>query len=338
MLQGITFAHPWFLLLLLLLPALAWWRNRRGQQTAFLYSSVQLVKPVADMSQWNSSKILRTMRWLILALLIIGLARPQKIESETSVKASGVDIVVALDLSGTMAAEDPGFVLNRQQVNRLAIAKDVLEKFIDKRPSDRIGLVAFAGRAYIAAPLTLDHDFLIQNLARLDLGTIEDGTAIGSALSAAVNRLRDLKSKSKIVILMTDGQSNAGNIPPLTAADAAQALNVKVYTIGVGTRGQAPMPVGRDMFGRVVKQMKEVDIDEDALQSIANKTGGKYYRADSTETLRKIYDDIDRLEKTEIETKKYVKIDERFPWAVVPGFFLLLLEIALSNTVWRRLP
>jgi Ca-activated chloride channel homolog len=337
MLSRYAFAHPWFLLLLLLLPLLAWWRGRRGQQTAFLYSSVQLVKPVADMTQWNSGKILRTMRWLILALFIIGLARPQKIESETAVKASGVDIVAALDLSGTMAAEDNGFVLNRQQVNRVTIAKHMLEQFISKRPSDRIGLVAFAGRAYIAAPLTLDHDFLLQNLSRLDLGTIEDGTAIGSALSTAVNRLRDLKSKSKIIILMTDGQNNAGTIPPLTAADAAQALHVKVYTIGVGSRGTATMPA-RDMFGRMVRRSIQADIDEEVLQSIANKTGGKYYRADSTDTLRKIYDEIDRLEKTEIETKKYVKVDERFAWAVVPGYFLLLLEILLSQTVWRRLP
>jgi Ca-activated chloride channel family protein len=339
MLSRITFAHPWFLLLLLLLPLLAWWRNRRGQQTAFLYSSVQLVKPVADMTQWNSGKILRAMRWIALGLFIIGLARPQKIESETAIKASGVDIVVALDLSGTMAGEDPGFVLKGQQVNRLIIAKNVLEQFISKRPSDRIGLVAFAGRAYIAAPLTLDHDFLLQNLSRLDLGTIsEDGTAIGSALSTSINRLRDLKSKSKIVILMTDGQNNAGNLPPLTAADAAQALGVKVYTIGVGTRGEAMMPVGRDMFGRVVKRPVPVDIDEEVLQAIAHKTGGKYYRADTADTLRKIYDDIDRLEKTEVETKKYVNVDERFAWVVVPGFFLLMLEIILSNTVWRRLP
>ncbi len=197
--------------------------------------------------------------------------------------------------------------------------------------------MAFAGRAYTAAPLTLDHDFLLQNLARLDLGTIEDGTAIGSALSTAVNRLREIKSKSKIVILMTDGQNNAGNIPPLTAADAAQALGVKVYTIGVGTRGIARMPV-TGPFGQRMYQNVQVDIDEDTLKAIANKTSGKYYRADSTDTLRKIYDEIDRFERTEIETKKYVRVDEMFHWAVIPGFFLFLLELLLANTVWRRLP
>jgi Ca-activated chloride channel homolog len=332
-----TFAHPYFLLLLLLLPVLAWWKGRRGQQSAFLYSSVQLVKAVANISRWNTGRILLLMRWLVLAALIVGLARPQWVESETTVRASGVDIVLALDLSGSMAAEDQGFVLKGQQVNRLVIAKDVLKKFVQKRPNDRLGLVAFAGNAYIASPLTLDHGFLLQNLERLDLGTIEDGTAIGSGLSASVNRLRELKSQSKIVILMTDGQNNAGKVPPLTAAEAAQALNVKVYTIGVGTRGEARMPF-TDPFGRKGYQRVKVDIDEETLQAIASKTGGKYYRADSADTLRKIYDEIDKLEKTEVEMKKYVQIEELFPWAVNFGLLVLLTEVLLSHTVWRRLP
>src|SRR4051812_28332934 len=290
-----TFAHPSFLLLLLLLPVFAWLKGKRGQQSAFLYSSVQLVRPVANISQWSPGRILLALRWLVLAALIIGLARPQLTRSETSIRASGIDIVVALDLSGSMAAEDEGFRLRGQQTNRVAIAKDVLQKFIAKRPSDRIGLVAFAGRAYIAAPLTLDHDFLLQNLERLTLGSIEDGTAIGSALTASVNRLRELKSKSKIVILMTDGQNNAGKIPPLTAAEAAQTLSVKVYTVGVGTRGTARIP-GTDMFGRKIYQTIQADIDEGTLQEIAKKTGGKFFRADNTETLNKIYDEINKLE------------------------------------------
>jgi len=330
-----SFAHPYFILLLLLLPLLAWWRGRHGRRAAFLYSSVQLLKGVSELSRSNAGRLLAAMRWLALALFIIGLARPQWIESEESVRASGIDIVVALDLSGSMESED--FRLKGQQVNRLIIAKDVLEKFIDRRPSDRIGLVAFAGRAYIAAPLTLDHGFLLQNLKRLELHTIEDGTAIGAGLATAVNRLRDLKSKSKIVILMTDGQNNAGKVPPATAAEAAQALGIKAYTIGVGTRGTAPMPV-RDVFGRKVYRQVPVDIDEPTLQSIASKTGGKYYRADSTGTLEKIYDEIDQLEKTEAEVKKYVRVEELFPWAVVPGLFLLLLEVLLNHTIWRRLP
>ncbi len=330
-----TFAHPYFLLLLVWVPVLAWLKGKRGQQAAFLYSSVQLVKGVADLKRSRAGQFLAALRWVVLALFIIGMARPQVIESETAIKASGVDIVVALDLSGTMESED--FRLRGRQVNRLDIAKDVLKKFIDRRPSDRIGLVAFASKAYIAAPLTLDHDFLDQNLDRLNLHTIEDGTAIGSALSAAVNRLRDVQSKSKIVILMTDGQNNTGKIPPQTAAEAAQALGVKVYTVGVGTKGTAPMP-RMNVFGQKVYVQIPVDIDEETLKSIATKTGGKYYRADSSETLRAIYDEIDKLEKTEVEAKKYVRIDELFPWAVLPGFSLLLLEVILGHTVWRRLP
>src|SRR5688572_18559898 len=330
-----SFAHPWFLLLLLALPVLAWWRGRSGRQAAFLYSSVQLVKSVANLKRSRAGQFLAAMRWLTLALFIVGLARPQLIESEASVKASGVDIVVALDLSGSMESED--FELRGERVNRLVIAKDVLKKFVDRRPSDRIGLVAFAGKPYIAAPLTLDHDFLVQNIDRLQLHSIEDGTAIGSGLAAAVNRLRDLESKSKIVILMTDGQNNAGKIPPLTAAEAAEALKIKVYTIGVGTRGTARMP-RTDMFGRKRYVQVPVDIDEPTLKSIAEKTGGKYFRADSSETLKAIYGEIDKLETTEREMKKYVRIEELFPWAVIPGFGLLLLEILLSHTIWRRLP
>jgi len=333
--MSLTFAHPWFLLLLLLLPVAAWWRARQGKPAALLYSSVQLVNSVANINRSGATRVLAALRWLALALFIVGLARPQLVESETAVKASGIDIVVAIDLSGSMEAED--FELNRKRVNRLVIAKDVLKKFVERRPGDRIGLVAFAGKAYVAAPLTLDHDFLQMNIERLELHTIEDGTAIGSGLSASVNRLRDLKSKSKIVILMTDGVNNAGKVPPLTAAEAAQALGIKVYTIGVGTRGTAPMPT-RDVFGRKAYAQVEVDIDEKTLTAVAEKTGAEYYRADNTDTLRKIYDRIDKLEKTEVETKRYVHIKELFHWLVAPGLLLLTIEVLLGNTVWRKLP
>jgi Ca-activated chloride channel homolog len=328
-----TLAHPYFLLLLAALPLVAWWKRKRGQQAAFLYSSTQLVKGVAEISRWSPGRILALLRWATLVLFVFGLARPQIIESETTVRASGVDIVAALDLSGSMAAKDRGFTVRGEQANRLEVAKDVLKKFVQKRPNDRIGLVAFAGRAYIAAPLTLDHDFLLQNIDRLGLGIIEDGTAIGSGLSAAVNRLQEVKSKSKIVILMTDGQNNAGKVPPITAAEAAQALQVKVYTIGVGAH--AANQVAIDRFGR---RVAPDIIDEKTLTAMAEKTGGKYYRADSADTLRGIYDDIDKLERTEVETRKYVRVKELFPWAVVPGLALLLAELLLGHTVWRKLP
>jgi len=331
-----TFGHPYLLLLLLLLPVLGWLKGKQGKPPAFVYSSVQLVRGILNVTRTRSGAFLASLRWLILALLIIALAQPRLIRSETKVTASGVDIAVALDMSGSMASED--FEVGRERLNRLAMAKEVLKKFIDKRPADRIGIVAFATQAYIASPLTLDHDFLQENLARLDLGTIDDTrTAIGSALSAAINRLRELKSKSKIVILMTDGQNNSGKVAPLTVAEAAQKLGVKVYTIGVGTRGMAPMPVF--WGGRKVGYRQEpVNIDEDTLQKIADMTGGKYYRADNSQRFQAIYAEIDKLEKTEAEVKKYSHYDELLAWFILPGLGLLLLEVLLRHTVWRRLP
>lgn len=333
-----TLAQPWFLLLLLALPAVAWWRGRQGKPAAFLYSSVQLVKSVSNLGRSNAGRMLAALRWLALALFIIGMARPQFVESETTTKASGIDIVVAFDLSYSMAAED--FEVNGQPVNRLFIAKDVLKKFILNRPNDRIGLVAFAGKAYIASPLTLDHDFLLKNLERLNFGLIEPGTAIGSGLSAAVNRLKDINSKSKIVILMTDGQNNSGKIQPMTAAEAAQALGIKVYTIGVGTRAATvKVPVGTDPFtGQKIYRYEPVDIDDDQLTRMADRTGGKYFRADNTEALKNIYLEINRYEKSEAEISRFEQFDELFHWFVFPGLGFLLLEMLLSQTVWRRLP
>jgi Ca-activated chloride channel family protein len=330
-----TFAHPWLLLLLLILPVLAWLKGRHGQGSAFLYSSVDLVRPISGLSRSRAGSILLSLRWLALAIFIVALAQPRLIKGETEIKASGIDIVVALDLSGSMASED--FMVNGDRINRIDIAKQVLSKFIDQRPNDRIGLVAFAGRAYTACPVTLDHDYLRKNLERLHLGLIEDRTAIGSALATSVNRLRDLKSKSRIVILMTDGQNNAGKIPPLIAADAAQAMSVKVYTIGVGIRGKAPFPV-IDPFGRKVYQAVDVDIDEDTLTKIADKTGGRYYRADSSETLSRIYREIDQLEKTDAKTKKFQHFDELFGQVTLAGLAVLALEMILGHTVWRKLP
>jgi Ca-activated chloride channel homolog len=329
-----SFAHWWFLFLLLLLPLAAWLRGRQGARPAFLYSSAALLKTVSKASRSRAGAFLHALRWLALACFVFALARPQEVKTESTVRASGVDIVIALDLSGSMESED--FEIKGQRVNRLVVAKDTISKFIQKRPNDRIGLVAFAGRAYIAAPLTLDHDFLQNNLARLNLHTIEDGTAIGAGLSAAVNRLRDVRSKSKIVILMTDGVNNAGKVPPLTAAEAAKALDMKVYTIGVGVRGKAPFPQMTPFGKRYV--MVDVDVDEATLTAVAEKTGGKYFRADSTDTLRQIYDEIDKFEKTEAVVKKFVQREERFWWFAGPGLLLLLAEVLLANTVWRRLP
>jgi Ca-activated chloride channel family protein len=331
-----TFAHPYLLLLLLLLPLLAWLKGKRGEPPAFIYSSVQLVRGILNITRTRSGGFLSALRWLALALFIVALAQPRMTRSETRVTASGVDIVVALDMSGSMISED--FEVHGERVNRFNMARAVLKEFIDKRPNDRIGLVVFATQPFIATPLTLDHDFLQENLDRLKIGDIDENrTAIGSALSTAVNRLREVKSKSKIVILMTDGQNNSGKVAPLTAAEAAQALGVKVYTIGVGTHGMAPMPI---YFGgrRMGSRPEPVDIDEDTLKKIAEGTHGKYYRADNAEHFQAIYAEIDKLEKTEKDVRKFSQHRELFAWAIAPGFGLLLLEFLLRHTVWRRLP
>lgn len=331
-----TFAHPWLLLLLLLLPLAAWLKGRRGAAPAFVYSSVKLVAGLAVARRSQSGAVLAALRWLSLATLIVALAQPRLQKSQTEVKASGVDIVVAFDMSGSMISED--FVVRGERVNRFNMARSVLKQFIDQRPNDRIGLVLFASQAFIGTPLTLDHDFLQANLDRLEIGAIDqNATAIGDGLSTAVNRLRDLKSKSKIIILMTDGQNNSGKLDPLLAATAAAALRVKVYTVGIGERGTAPMPVF--MNGQKVGyQNVAVDVDEDTLQKIADKTGGKYYRADNAEKFQQIYKEIDQLEKTEASIKKYTQFTELLAWFVAAGLALLLLELALSQTLFRRLP
>ncbi len=322
-----VFAHPYFLFLLLLLPLLAWLMGKRGRPPAFLYSSVRLVEGLTRARRSRAGAILAALRWLVLAAFIVALAQPRWLKSQTTVKASGVDIVVALDLSGSM--NTPDYALNGRRLSRFNVAKPVLKKFVEERPNDRIGLVVFAAQAFIGSPMTLDHDFLLENIDRLEIGTINsDATAIGDGLTTALNRLRDLKSKSKIIVLMTDGGNNAGKIDPLTATEAARALGVKIYTIGLGNR-------------EIVERMGLPPgylPDEDTLQKIAQMTGGKFYRADNSEKLRTIYDEIDQLEKTEAVVSKFAQFDELFPWLVSFGLAVLLLEMTLSQTLFRRLP
>ncbi len=275
------------------------------------------------------------MALLALALLIVALARPQLGQSTATVQASGVDMILALDCSGSMEALD--FKLNGQPTNRLDIVKSVVSKFIDDRPNDRIGLIGFAGAPYLVSPLTLDHDWLQQNLERIQIGAVEDGTAIGSAIASGVNRLRDQPGKSKVLVLLTDGQNNLGKITPDAAAQAAKALGVKVYTIGAGARGEAPVPV-TDAFGNKRLAMAKVDVDEDALRKIADETGGKFFRCTDTDSLRKTYAEIDRLEKTTRDIKRFERHSELFPWAVLPALALLGTAFGLDHTRFRRLP
>ncbi len=330
-----SFADPQILWLLIAVLPLLIWQGRKGARGSILYSSTQLVEDVSRPTHSRFGQASQFLPILALICFIFGLARPQKETGERQIQASGVEIVAAFDLSSSMLAED--FETNNVPANRLTVARNVLKEFIENRPADRIGLVAFAAEAFIASPITLDHPFIQGNLQRLSPHSIQDGTAIGSAIIASVDRLRNRDAKSRIVILMTDGVNNQGQVPPETAAEVAATLGVKIYTIAVGTHGQAKTPV-RGPFGRTQYRMMDVEIDEASLKEIASKTGGRYFRADSTETLQTIYGEIDRLEKTEFESNALILKEELFHWFVIPGAALLLL-FAMGSFTWaRRLP
>ncbi|MCX7869322.1 MAG: VWA domain-containing protein, partial [Terrimicrobiaceae bacterium] len=271
-----------------------------------------------------------------LGLFVLALARPRLGSTLTRVQASGVDIMLVLDVSRSMLAED--FTIGGRRANRLEAVKQVTEKFIRQRPNDRMGIVAFAGRPYLVSPLTLDHDWLVANLERTEIGAVEDGTAIGSALAAASNRLKDKQAKTKIIVLLTDGDNNAGRVTPLTAAEAARALGIRVYTVGAGSDGPVPYPVGRDMLGRTVYRNVEMGFNEEVLRQIASITSGDYFRATDTKSLERIFAAIDQLEKTKVEIEKFSQFRELYPWPVAAGLALLLAEIVLASTVWKRLP
>ena len=331
----IRFLYPQVLWLLALLPLLALWRGRRGPIAAVEFSSIDLARQVAKETRSRSRRWLIALPLAVLGLLIIGLARPQFGRSTANIQASGIDMMLAVDVSGSMQSLD--LKLDGQPASRVDVVKSVVSKFIDARPDDRIGMLEFAHEPYLVCPLTLDHDWLLRNLDRVQIGGIDDGTAIGSGIAACVNRLRDQPGKSKVVVLLTDGQNNCGKVSPVMAAEAAKALGVKIYTIGIGVRGEAPMPV-TDSFGNKQIVMIQADVDEAALQKIADETGGKFYRATDTDSLKKVYADIDRLEKTPHTLKKFQSQHELFSWALVPALCLLGTGIGLTQTRFRRLP
>ncbi|HTY94717.1 MAG TPA: VWA domain-containing protein [Steroidobacteraceae bacterium] len=329
------FANPEVLWLLGVLPLLLIWRGRRGPLPAIEYPSVALVREVARMTRSRLGNVLAGLPLLALALLMLGMARPQQGESNATVHASGVDIMLLLDVSGSMQSLD--FRLGGLPASRVDVVKSVVRRFITARPNDRIGLTIFAGRPYLVSPVTLDHAWLLENLDRVRIGDIEDGTAIGSALASGLNRLRNQSAKSRIAILMTDGQNNAGQITPITAAEAARALGIKVYTIGIGVRGEAPFPV-TDAFGQRRIVMEKVDVDEDTLRRIAGATGAKFYRATDTDSLNRIYDEIDKLEKTAFTVHSYERWQELFVWPVLAGLAVLVASVLCGFTLRRRIP
>ena len=328
------FLHPELLWLLFLLPLLAFYWGKKGRAPSMLYSTTALLGQLSTARKTSSGKIIMLLRLLSLALLIFALARPQLGSSKTEVEASGIDILLAVDVSGSMEAMD--FTLNGKRTNRLEVVKNVVAKFVEERPNDRVGLIAFAGRPYMVCPLTLDHDWLKLRLESLFIGIVKEknSTAIGSAIGSSVNRLRDQKSKSRIIILLTDGVNNAGKIPPLAAAEAARSFDIKVYTIGVGTRGLAPVPVS-DAFGRKKLRKVRVDIDEKTLTEVADITGARYFRATDTASLEQVYDEINSMETTTRTIKKFENYRELFPYLI--GLALLLLGIEVISTR-KRLP
>lgn len=329
------FANPGWLWLLLALPLVAVLRGRAGRAVALRLPSVSDARNVGARPRSTAGGFLLALMLLGLALLIVALARPQLGQGRTEIETSGIDIVLAIDVSGSMEALD--FKIDGDRVNRLAVVKRVVEQFVGERPGDRIGMVAFAGRPYLVSPLTLDHDWLKKRLDEVQIGRVEDGTAIGSAIASSVNHLRDSDAKSRIVILLTDGVNNAGAANPVTAAEAAKALGIKIYTIGAGIQGQAPMPV-QDAFGRRRYAMMDVEIDEESLKQIATNTGGRYFRATDTDSLGQVYGVINQLETTKRTEKRYEDYKELFLYALCPGLALLLFERFLSETRYRHLP
>ncbi|MGS2763491.1 vWA domain-containing protein [Sinomicrobium sp. M5D2P9] len=330
MLENIQFANPQFFWLLLLLPlAVVWYLLKRKKETASLkISSVKGFKAGGSILP-RLKPLLFVMRLLALAALITAMARPQILDISSRTKTSrGIDIVMALDFSSSMLAKD-------LKPNRLIALKEVVAEFIKNRPTDRIGLVAYAGESYTPIPVTSDKALVLNTLEQLDFQTLRDGTAIGMGLATAVNRLKDSKAESKVIILLTDGVNNTGVIEPLTATELAKEYRIKTYTIGLGTNGMAMTPVAYNPDGSFRYGMQKVEIDEKLLKDIAKETGGKYFRATNNRKLEEIYEEINQLETTEIEEFKYYNYDEKFrPLALLAGV-LLFLELLMRYTVFR---
>jgi Ca-activated chloride channel family protein len=328
--QNISFAYPEFFVLFLCIPVMIYWylqKSRKGQGTLM----ISTVRGFEGSRSWKNLLLHLpfVLRILAVTSLIIAIARPQIRNDQELVNGQGIDIVLCLDISGSMLAQD--FTPNRMEA-----AKNVASEFIDNRPADRIGLVIFSGESFTMCPLTTDRAVLKSQLYSVESGLLEDGTAIGSGLATGIERLRSSPSKSKVIILLTDGENNGGLIDPNTAKEIAKSVGVRVYTVGVGTEGYAPVPVQTP--GGVVMQREKVSIDEKLLTQIANETGGKYFRAKDNESLRNIYTAIDKLEKSKIEIttlKKYT--EEFFPFALAAAA-LILLEYALRFTVFKKFP
>ena len=330
MFENIEFANPQLLWLLLLVPALIiWYVLRHKKQEASLNFS-DLKGMVKLPKTWKAylRHLLFALKMAALALLIVALARPQSSSTNSTSNIEGIDIVMAMDVSGSMLARD-------LKPDRLTAAKNVASDFVKDRPGDRMGVVIFSGESFTQVPLTTDHGVMLNMLAEMKNGLIDDGTAIGDGLATAISRLKDSEAISKVIILLTDGMNNAGSVDPYTAAEIAKLYGIRVYTIGVGTYGTAPYPV-QTMFGTQLQQMK-VEIDEKLLTQMANMTGGKYFRANNNQKLDEIYQEIDKLERSKIEVTEFRRLHEEFYPLVACALALLLLEFLLRKTIFRTL-
>lgn len=340
------FQYPWVLTLLALLPIYAFLLGRIGGRSALLFPSAEIARGAANAVRATSGRLILSLRTLVIALCIMALAGPRFAHDRTETQASGVDIILVLDLSWSMMAIDMGAPSER--LSRIAIAQSVMEDFIQKRQNDRLGLIGFSAVPYLICPLTLNHDWLIQNLKRLHIGMIQElGTAIGDATATAVKRLQVLKdSKSRIIILLTDGDNNKGEIEPLPAAQLAAALKTKLYTIGIGQEKPCILPAfdprtGKlrlDAAGQTIPTMTLQPANYKVLDQMARITGGRFYRATNRRELGEIYSQIDRLEKTEVKLRRYTTYTPLFQWPLLAASALLAMEIILANTRFRRLP
>jgi Ca-activated chloride channel family protein len=329
--NNVTFANPDFLYLLLIVPVLIFWYIwRHGRRTSeYRYSTLAPFKHIRKTWRERSRHVPFSIRMVVLCVLVIALARPQSVSSDEEITTEGIDIVLLLDVSGSMLAED-------FKPNRIGAAKSVAASFVDGRISDRIGLVVFAGESFTQCPLTMDYRVLKELLNGVKSGLLEDGTAIGMAIANGVNRLKDSQAESKVMILLTDGINNRGEIDPLTATQIAQNYGIKIYTVGVGTMGTAPYPV-QTPFGTRYQNVP-VEVDEETLKKVAAMTGGRFYRATDNRKLEAIYAEIDELEKTEMEVRVYRKYAELFYGWIGLALFLVVLEFGLSNTLFRKIP
>ena len=331
MFKNIVFANPEFFWLLLLLPLMLlwyWFWNKKSQANVTFSTIIAFKKT----KSWSDAlyHLLFVLRMIAIALIVVALARPQTHSENAKTKITdGIDIVMAIDVSASMLSQD-------LKPNRFEALKKVASQFVKDRPNDRIGLVIYAGESYTKTPVTTDKSIILNALSEITYGQIEDGTAIGMGLATAVNRLKESKAKSRVIILLTDGVNNTGFIDPQTAAELAAEYGIKVYTVGIGTNGMALSPYALNADGSIIYRMQQVDIDEPLMKKIAQVTKGRYFRATNNQKLQQIYDEINQMETTKIEEFKYTEVDEKFRWWVLVAGFLLLLEFVLKHTLLRN--